>query len=144
MFKTTISTILFAGLLMQPNGATAQGCSLNGIKLDCGKGNDSSVLTALASPQTAEALSAPVKAINNFQKPIELETFRKSVEANWKRANRAERAERRRLKRREISDAEFSQWAKGYEAARVNYDAAMTLYRNLVWFGKNGKPAPKG
>ena len=77
-------------------------------------------------------------------KPADLETFRRSIEANWRLANRAEKAERRRMKRREISAEEFEKWSEGYNNARTNYDAAMTLYRNLVWFGKTGKTAPEG
>lgn len=144
MRKTTFSIAVLAGLLVQSTIAMAEGCSLNQIKLDCGNGNNASILTALASPKTGEALGTPIESIDNFKAPIELEVFRKSIEANWTRANSAERAERRRLKRREISNEEFEEWSKQYDAARTHYDAAMTLYRNLVWFGKNGKPAPAG
>ncbi|MDJ0613480.1 MAG: hypothetical protein QNJ29_07360 [Rhizobiaceae bacterium] len=144
MRKLTVSALLFTGFIAFPTIANAEGCTLDGIKLNCGKGNNASVLAALASDATSEVLSKPLAAIDNFQKPIELEIFRKSIEASWKKANRAELAERRRLKRRQISDEEFAEWSKGYDAARANYDAAMTLYRNLVWFGKNGKPAPEG
>ncbi len=144
MRKFLVSTIFTAGVLMHSSAAFAEGCSLNGIKLDCGGGDSASILDALASSKTSEALSKPLEAINNFDRPADLETFRKSIEANWRQANRAERAQRRRMQRRKISAAEFAEWSKGYDAARNNYDAAMTLYRNLVWFGKNGKPAPEG
>lgn len=144
MRKFCFTTLVLTGIMLQPGTAIADGCGLNGIKLDCGSGDNKAVLAALASPQTSNMLSTPLELIDNFSKPADLETFRKSIELNWRQANKAERAERRRMKRREISPEEFEKWSAGYDDARANYDAAMTLYRNLVWFGKNGKPAPDG
>ena len=144
MRKFCFSVTVLAGIVTQSGAAIADGCSIDGVKLECGSGDNRAVLAALASPKTSEALSKPLELLDNFNKPADLETFRKSIELSWRQANKAERAERRRMKRREISPEEFEKWSAGYDDARANYDAAMTLYRNLVWFGKNGKPAPQG
>lgn len=144
MAKRFLNIFMVCGFLAMPSPALAESCSLDGIKLNCGDGNSASILAAMASPETANVLNDPLSAIGKFQKPSDLEIFRRSVEANWRRVNRAERTERAKMRRRQISAAEFGEWSKSYNAARENYNAAMTLYRNLVWFGKNGKPAPEG
>lgn len=138
------TAVVIAGTFGSIAHSNAQGCKLDGIRLDCGKGNDASILNALAANETTAVFENPNAAIDNFKKPSDLEVFRRSIDATWKRVNRAESAKRRQMLRRQISASEFEKWTKGYEAARTNYYAAMNFYRTLVWHGKTGKKPPAG
>ncbi len=124
--------------------ANAQGCSFDEVELSCGDGKPESVLSAMASAETADLFANPLDGLEKFKHPFDLEKFRRSVEANWRSVNKAEAAQRRKMRKREISAAEFDEWSKTYQFALNNYSAALTYYRTLVWHGKTGKAAPEG
>lgn len=115
----------------------AAGCKLQEVQLDCGAGSNASMLEAFAAPQTREFLEKPLDYLTNFSRPADLETFRKSVETVWRAANRQERVQRRKMRRRQISAAEFEEWSKIYDDGLKNYRSALTFYRTLIWHGKN-------
>ncbi len=119
----------------------AAGCSIDGTTLNCGDGSHADRLAAFASTQTGTLLSKPLASLDSFKKPADIEKFRKSVESVWQSVNKAERQERIKMRRRQISAEEFEKWSETYDAALSNYDEALTFYRTLVWHGKNGKPA---
>ncbi len=132
---------IVAAVLLATSPAYSQGCSLASHELECGK-NDAAIFSALSAGETATLLGKPENALDRFKRPVELEVFRRSIETNWKAINRVEKCERRKMRRRQISAAEFETWSKRYDTARTNYNSAMNFYRTLVWHGKTGKPAP--
>ena len=125
-------------------GVQAQACVLEGVTLSCPGENDSDVLAAFATTDTRALLSDPAAQLERFEKPFDMETFRRSLEAVWKQVNRAERRERRRMRQGKISAETFEAWAQDYRSAEANYAAGLNFYRNLVWLGKTGKAPPKG
>ncbi|MEM9330237.1 MAG: hypothetical protein AAGA53_02860 [Pseudomonadota bacterium] len=140
-FKFVMACLFF--LAATVSSAHSNGCKLVGVELDCGGGNDISILDALAAPETADVLANPLADLNKFESPNDLEKFRKSIDANWKSAARVELKQRRKMLQRKISAAEFEEWSNVYRFARNNYSAALTYYRTLIWHGKTGKAAPK-
>ena len=133
---------IFAVVFLVANPAHSQGCRLDQHKLQCGK-KDAAIFLALASQETSKLLNTPEDALDAFQRPVDLETFRRSIETNWKAVNRVEIRERSRMLRRQISASEFEEWKQSYAMALTNYRSAMDFYRTLVWYGKTGKPAPQ-
>lgn len=132
---------LLASLLVWTIPANAEGCKLDGLKLDCGK-KDAAIFAALSSQETASFFNSSEQALDSFERPSDLEVYRKSVESNWRAVNRVERRERNKMRRRKISASEFAEWSEQYTNALRNYRSAMGFYRTLVWHGKTGKPAP--
>ncbi|MEM7290873.1 MAG: hypothetical protein AAF412_10990 [Pseudomonadota bacterium] len=135
--------LVLAGLAMASTAHASQ-CTLDGVVLNCTGANDMEILASFASDETGKLFGDPLELIDEFERPIQLEQFRRSVEKNWRRVNRAERAQRQKMKRRIISADEFEAWSASYEAAVENYDAALKVYRTLVWHGKSGRKVPKG
>ncbi len=129
-------------VLFAASPARALECSLEGVVLECGK-TSQEILEAFASPQTGAMLERPLDVLERFERPADIERFRKSLETAWRAVNRAERAERRKLQRRQISAAEFETWSQTYDRALRHYAAGVTFYRTLVWHGKTGKAAPQ-
>lgn len=143
--KTVFFAVFSLLLVLQGTSVSqAAGCTLEGVQLICPGENDADIMASFAAPETLALLSDPVSVRAQFQKPFDLERFRRSLEKTWARVNRAERSERRRMLRRRISAEEFETWSQTYRNAEANYDAGLVFYRNLVWLGKTGKQAPAG
>lgn len=132
--------VLFAFSSIGP--ASAGGCSIKELKLDCGKGSVMERTQAFAAKETTDALRYPWFDFDKFTRPADLETFRKSLERQWRSVNRVALSQKRDLKRKRISNDAFEAWKTTYAAARENYDRGMFYYRTLVWNGKTGRPAP--
>lgn len=128
--------------LMTACAAHATGCKLNGVNLDCGAGGNEAVMQAFADRETAEILQQPLLYLERFERPSDMEAFRKSLETVWRKSNRAERSVRRKMLRRQMSAAQFEEWSQSYDAAMRNYASGITFYRTLVWHGKTGKTPP--
>ncbi len=120
-----------------PKGAHAQGCVLDGIELDCSQqgqaGSDAAITDAFASAGTRAVLANPLEELGRFERPIDRETFRRSLEKNWESVRRHELAQRRKLKRRQMSAAEFENWSSTYDDALLSYQAGLDFYRALIW-----------
>lgn len=116
--------------------ALAAQCALKGTELACEGNSNIEVLVAFGSDATSEILDEPLEYLDRFDQPSEIEAYRKSVESNWQSVLAAERKMRRRLKRVEISAADFEDWSKDFDRALVNYRKAILFYRTLVWHGK--------
>jgi hypothetical protein len=142
-FYKLFAMAILAAFTMWHIPAYASGCALDGVVLKCSEANSAaSVAEAFADSATREALATPIHELNRFKHPSDLETFRKSIEKNWRQVRKAELQQRNQMRRRQISADQFEEWSKTYDAAEATYKQALIFYRTLVWHGKNGKPPP--
>ena len=140
MFKKIfqcLSVVLIASAWNPAPSHANEGCTLEGVKLDCSAGKRkpkwSAVTRAFASPETRKLLSDPHEHVTRFSKPIYREHFRKSVEKSWRAVNLYDAYSRRQLDRGKISDEEYLARVAQHREAEKTYEAAYWYYKNINW-----------
>ena len=80
-------------------------------------------------------LGDPLSHRDRFKENGSLEKYRKSMEKNWKVVTRLARKKERDVRRRRITQSDFSAWSADFAEAEKSYAAALNFYRQLHWQG---------
>lgn len=130
-FAVSVNTLSSAVHAAEP------GCVFAGAKLDCSDGRKknkwSQITRAFASEKTRQLLSEPLDELDRFDRPIDREHFRVSVEHSWEAVNQYDRYSRDQLKLNAITPAEYRRRVAVRQDALKSYRAAYWFYKNLNW-----------
>ncbi len=130
-------TTLCLGLFYAPSFANAQGCTLDGVRLNCSANgnNPANIMASFASQETRTTLATPLLQKERFNNNGDLELYRRSMERNWRIITRLARRNERNRAHRRISKSKFQLFLNEFSDAKRTYDVALNFYRQLHWQG---------
>jgi len=118
--------------------AETEKCVLDGIKLDCGdrKATRADYFRRFSNPATTNDLTGMLEKFPLFENGEQREAYRRSLERVWRAVTRHGREQKRRYRRRQLSNEVYLQVEADFEQARKSYDAGINLYRHHIWMQK--------
>jgi len=136
--RHTCVSLVWAAALIAPQWANAatDSCSVEERRLVCADGSKSNsmIAKAFASPQTMENLKSAGPGQELLADGGEREKFRLSLEKARKALKRYSDKQFRLYRRGKVSAEEYETVRAEFEAAMLNYNEGMKLYRANRWF----------
>ncbi|MGI9357459.1 MAG: hypothetical protein ACR2PF_20160 [Rhizobiaceae bacterium] len=131
-------TTLAVSATFPTSSAGMEKCVLEGTNLTCGdrKATRADYFQRFSNPETTTDLVGMLDRFPLFENGKQRESYRRSLERVWRAVTRHGREQKRRYRRRQLSNEAYKQVEANFEQARKSYDAGINLYRHHIWMQK--------